>query len=197
MEAFAYFPALIYRDERPDLAEAILGDCIQQLDIVREPNFTLYQSANLQHVPAFRQVGDYILTTAVTILREQGYDTSAYDFYLSGLWAQEVGRSTSTDVHTHRNSQMCGWMFLETPPMGAYPIYHDTRLNKSMVELNFVPSDEVTNATNSIHFNNVHPGSVLFANSWMRHQLAGGAAEQPTRCLHFIVSHKDKPCSTC
>lgn len=197
MEAFAYFPALVYRDERPDLAEAILADCVGHLNEVREPNNTLCQSRNLQHVPAFRQVGDYFLTTAITILREQGYDTGVYDFYLSGLWAQEVGLRSSTDVHTHKNSQICGWMFLETPPMGAYPIYHDTRLNKSMVELNTVPSEEISNATSMVHFNNMQPGSTLFANSWMRHQLVGGSTEQPTRCLHFIISHKDRPCSMC
>lgn len=197
MEAFAYFPALVYRDERPDLAEAISPECVQHLNTARNPNHPLCQSANLQHTPAFRAIGDYILTTAVAILREQGYDTSAYDFYLSGLWAQEIGQYASTDVHTHRNSQICGWLFLETPPMGAYPIYYDTRLNKSMVELNSLPSDDITNATGSIHFNNVQPGSVLFANSWMRHQLTAGQSDAPTRCLHFVVSHKERPCITC
>jgi cytochrome d ubiquinol oxidase subunit I len=38
---------------------------------------------------------------------------------------------------------------------------------------------------------------ILAANSWMQHQLVGGNAETPTRCLHFIISHKDRPCSTC
>jgi hypothetical protein len=88
-------------------------------------------------------------------------------------------------------------MFVDAPQGGAYPVYHDTRMNKAMIELDFAPSDEVTNATNSIHFNNIQQGTVLFSNSWMQHQLVGGNAETPTRCLHFIISHKDRPCSTC
>jgi len=197
MEAFAYFPALVYRDERPDLAEAVLSDCVQQLNAVRNPVYGLCQSSNLQHIPAFRQICDYLLTTSVGILREQGYDTNKYDFYLSGLWAQEIANGSGTNVHLHKSSQISGWLFLETPSSCAYPIYYDTRANKPMIELDFQQGDDITNATSAVHFDNPHPGSVFFANSWMPHQLTGSQAESPTRCLHFIVSHRERLCSTC
>jgi hypothetical protein len=155
------------------------------------------QSAHLAHDPAFREVADYLLLSSVDLLRGQGYAVDKYDFYLSGLWAQEINRGGGTNVHVHKNSQMCGWFFLETPQSGAYPIYHDTRMNKSMIELDFVQGAEVSNATNIIHFNNMVPGSVMFANSWMQHQLTGSNADTPTRCIHFIVSHKERLCSMC
>jgi hypothetical protein len=197
MESFAYFPAIVYRDERPDLVEKVLPTCTQALDQVRQPGWSMAQSAPLAHEPLLREVADYILINAVDILRGQGYAVDKYDFYLSGLWAQETGKGAGTNVHVHKNSQICGWFFLETPEGGAYPVYHDTRMNKSMVELDFVQENQITNATNVIYFNNVVPGSVLFSNSWMQHQLIGGASENPTRCLHFIVSHKERMCSTC
>jgi hypothetical protein len=31
----------------------------------------------------------------------------------------------------------------------------------------------------------------------MQHQLVSGSAETPTRSLHFIIAHRDRPCSTC
>jgi hypothetical protein len=197
MEGFAYFPAIVYRDERPDLAEKVLPTCIQYLDQVRKPEWPMSQSAHLAHDPAFREVADYLLLSSVDLLRGQGYAVDKYDFYLSGLWAQEINRGGGTNVHVHKNSQMCGWFFLETPQSGAYPIYHDTRMNKSMIELDFVQGAEVSNATNIIHFNNMVPGSVMFANSWMQHQLTGSNADTPTRCIHFIVSHKERLCSMC
>jgi hypothetical protein len=197
MEGFAYFPAIVYRDERPDLAEKVLPTCIQYLDQVRKPEWPMSQSAHLAHDPAFREVADYLLLSVVDLLRGQGYAVDKYDFYLSGLWAQEINRGGGTNVHVHKNSQMCGWFFLETPQSGAYPIYHDTRMNKSMIELDFVQGAEVSNATNIIHFNNMVPGSVMFANSWMQHQLTGSNADTPTRCIHFIVSHKERLCSMC
>lgn len=197
MEGFAYFPAIVYRDERPDLVEKVLPICIQHLDKFRKPDQPMCQSAHLGYEPAFQEVANYILLSAVDLLRGQGYSVERYDFYISGLWAQEINRGAGTDVHVHKNSQMCGWFFLETPQGGAYPIYHDTRMNKSMIELDFVQGGEISNATNIIHFNSMVPGTVMFANSWMRHQITGSNAETPTRCIHFIVSHKERTCSMC
>lgn len=197
MEGYAYFPTVIYRDERPDLAEKALPTCLQYLGKVRNADWPMQQSAPIGNDPAMRDVADYLLLSSVDLLRGQGYDVAKYDFYLQGLWAQEVGRNGGTNVHVHKNSQMCGWFFLETPQGGAYPIYHDPRMNKAMSELDFVQGDEVTNATNMIHFNNVLPGTVMFSNSWMQHQLTGSNAETPTRCIHFIVAHRERPCSTC
>ena len=197
MEGFAYFPAVVYRDERPDLAEKALPTCLQYLGKVRNADWPMQQSAPIGNDPAMRDVADYLLLSSVDLLRGQGYDVAKYDFYLQGLWAQEVGRNGGTNVHVHKNSQMCGWFFLETPQGGAYPIYHDPRMNKAMSELDFVQGEEVTNATNMIHFNNVLPGTVMFSNSWMQHQLTGSNAETPTRCIHFIVAHRERPCSMC
>jgi len=197
MEAFAYFPAIVYRDERPDLVEKVLPACIQALDQVRQPNWFLLQSNHLANEPLLRDFSNYVLVTATDVLRGQGYSVDKYDFYLSGLWAQEVSHGAGTNAHIHKNSQICGWFFLETPENGAYPMYYDTRMNKAMVELDFVQENEILNATNMINFNNVQPGTVLLSNSWMNHQLVGGNTDKPTRCIHFIVSHKERLCSTC
>lgn len=197
MEGYAYFPAIVYRDERPDLVEKVLPTCVQYLDQIRNSEWPMCQSAHLGNDPVFREVADYILLSAVDILRGQGYATDQYDFYIQGLWAQEIVRGGGTNVHVHKNSQVCGWLFLETPQGGSYPIYHDSRANKAIIELDFVQSDDVTNATNAIHFNNMSPGSVMFSNSWVQHQLTGSNAEVPTRCIHFVVAHKERPCSMC
>ena len=197
MEGFAYFPAIVYRDERPDLIEKTLATCLGYLDQVRNPEWPLCQSEHLGNEPALREVADYLLSSAVDLLRGQGYAVEKYDFYLQGLWAQEISGGLGTNVHVHKNSQICGWMFLETPAGGAYPVYYDTRMNKSMIELDFVQDDEVTNATNTINFNNMQPGTVMLGNSWMQHQLTGTNADTPTRCIHFIVSHRERLCSTC
>ena len=197
MEGFAYFPAIVYRDERPDLVEKVLPTCVQYLDQVRKPEWPMCQSAHLGNDPMLREVANYLLLSAVDLLRGQGYAVERYDFYVSGLWAQEINRGGGTNVHVHKNSQMCGWFFLETPQGGAYPVYHDPRMNKAMSELDFVQGDEVSNATSSIHFNNMVPGTVMFSNSWMQHQLTGNNADTPTRCIHFIVSHKERVCNMC
>ena len=88
-------------------------------------------------------------------------------------------------------------VFLETPQGGSYPVFYDTRINKQMVELDFVSNERITNATSAIHFNNVIPGTILLSNSWMQHQLTPNTSDKSTKCLHFIISHKDKLCNIC
>lgn len=197
MQGFAYFPAIVYRDERPDLADGAAFACAKHLASVRSPEYPMCQTPNVFGDSAFNGVVDYVLSASVGILQEQGYSTDKYEFYLSGLWAQEVGRGGGTAPHVHKNSQISGWLFVKASAGGAYPIYYDTRMNKAISELDFEQGADISNATNMIHFNSVVPGTVLFANSWMQHQLVGGYSEEPTQCLHFVVSHRDRLCSTC
>jgi hypothetical protein len=197
MDAFSYFPATVYRDERPDLVEKVLPVCMRYLDQVRKPDIPICQSDSLVLEPDLIDVSNYLLLSSVDILRSQGYLVDKYDFYLSGLWAQETKQGSGTNIHVHKNSQICGWFFLESPEGGTYPIYHDTRMNKQMIELDYIQGEAVTAATQSIHFNNMKAGTVMFSNSWMQHQLGNGMSELPTRCIHFIVSHKERQCNIC
>jgi hypothetical protein len=195
MEGFAYFPAIIYRDERPDLIDSVLPTSIQYLEQARKPGNPVCQTAHLSKDPVFQEIENYLLLSSVNLLSSQGYSVEKYDFYLQGFWLQEINKGGGTDVHVHKNSQVCGWFFIETPEQGSYPVYYDTRSNKSMIELDYLQGDEVTNATNTIHFNSVVPGTVLFGNSWIRHQLSMCNAVTPTRCIHFIISHKERMCT--
>jgi uncharacterized protein (TIGR02466 family) len=187
---------MVYRDERPEWVDFVGNTAAQYYASVPQDG-VLVQTGHMANEPELAFLTEYILRSATEILRGQGYEVDRYDFYLSGLWGQNVQCHGVTNVHVHKNSQISGWFFLETPEGGAYPIYHDTRMNKQMIDLDFVQGSEVMVATNAIHFNNVKPGTFLFANSWMQHQLTQNQSEQQTKTIHFIVSHKDKPCSTC
>lgn len=190
MQGFAYFPTVVYRDEQPDLAHKVLPVCRHYLDQARTPDTNMVQSAHVAEEPAMQELTKYLLVSAVDILKEQGYIVEKYEFYLSGLWVQELGKWAGTNVHVHGHSQICGWFFLEAPQGGAYPVYHDPRMNKAVMELEFNVGPEVNNAIKEIHFNNMVPGTAMFSNSWMQHQLVGGNSDAPTRCVHFIVSHR-------
>jgi hypothetical protein len=196
MEFFAYFPAVICRDERPDIAQSILEESNAQLKASDTENNEIVQSNFLLNNLAFKDVSNYLLISSVEILRNQGYSVNKYDFYLSGLWAQQIKNTGFTNVHVHKNSQICGWLFLEVPENGAYPIYFDCRENKRMIELDFEQGNEITNATNIVNFSDVKQGTVLFGSSWMQHQLVTRNSSVPTKCIHFIVSHKERQCNT-
>jgi uncharacterized protein (TIGR02466 family) len=196
LQAFAYFPAIVYRDERPEWVDFILSATQKHFDVSLKSS-SVVQTGHIADDPDLAFLTDYLVMSSVEILRDQGYEVDRYEFYLSALWGQDVDCNGGTNVHVHKNSQIAGWVFLEVPANGAYPVYHDTRKNKEMVELDFRQGDEISNASTAVHFNNVKPGTVLFANSWMQHQLTNNMSQEKTKSIHFTVSHKEKERTTC
>jgi uncharacterized protein (TIGR02466 family) len=195
MQRFEYFPSCVYRDEQPDWVN-YTSQVVQKYYNQAEFSGALDQTAQMVNDPALKFFVDYLAMASDTILKEQGYDTDKYELYVSGLWGQDVKCNGSTNVHVHKNSQICGWFFLETPEGGAYPVYHDPRMNKQMIELDYVQGHLLTNASSSVHFNNIKPGTILMANSWMQHQLVQNNSQATTKSVHFIVSHKERACIT-
>ena len=196
MDRFEYFSSCVYRDEQPDWVE-YTRQVVQKYYDQAASNGMLDQTDHMAGDPDLKFLVDYLLLASDTILREQGYDMGKYELYLSGLWGQDVKCNGSTNVHVHKNSQICGWFFLDTPEGGAYPVYHDPRMNKQMVELDYVQGTVLTNSSPQVHFNNIQPGTILMANSWMQHQLIQNNSQMETKSIHFIVSHKDRQCNIC
>jgi uncharacterized protein (TIGR02466 family) len=196
MDGYTYFSSVVYRDEHPDWVGYTL-QVAQKYYAASRNGDVMAQTAHMANDPDLKFLVDYLMLASDTILRDQGYDMNKYELYVSGLWGQDVKCNGSTNVHVHKNSQICGWFFLETPEGGSYPIYHDPRMNKQMVELDCVQGSELTNASSYVHFNNVKPGTVLMANSWMQHQLTPNNSQAETKAIHFIISHRERPCSTC
>jgi len=196
MHRFEYFPSCVYRDEQPDWVGYTRQVVQKYYDQVASDGI-VDQTAHMANDPELKFLVDYLLLASDTILREQGYDMDKYELYVAGLWGQDVKCNGSTNVHVHKNSQMCGWFFLETPEGGAYPVYHEPRMNKQMIELDLLPSAELTNSSSYVHFDNIKPGTILMANSWMQHQLTHNNSKEQSKSIHFIVSHKERMCSTC
>ena len=196
MDRFEYFSSCVYRDEQPDWV-GYTQQVVQKYYDQAASNGMLDQTDHMAGDPDLKFLVDYLLLASDTILREQGYDMDKYELYVSGLWGQDVKCNGGTNVHVHKHSQICGWFFLETPEGCAYPVYHEPRMNKQIVELDYVQGNELTNASSLVHFNNVKPGTILMANSWMQHQLTQNNSQTQTKSVHFIVSHKDRACSIC
>jgi hypothetical protein len=195
MEHCDYFPSRVYRDERPDLIEYVLPISEWYIDKCRNNNLLFSKSDNMRNECNARQLCDYLLLSTNNILRDQGYMVEKYDFYISSLCAQELKGGGETDRLFYKNSQLCGYFFLEVPEPSPRVIYYDARTNKNMIELDFIQEEDISLATNSIHFANIKPGTVLLSNSWMEHHLINDASNSVTKCLNFTISHRDILCN--
>ena len=196
MDRYDYFPSSVYREEHPDWVGYTSQVVKKHYEAVASSG-VLDQTGDMSNDPDLKFLVDYLVLASDTILREQGYDMDKYELYVAGLWGQDVKCNGGTNIHVHKNSQICGWFFLETPEGGAYPVYHEPRMNKQMIELDYIQGPSLVNASSTVHFNNVRPGTVLMANSWIQHQLIQNNSQAQTKSVHFIVSHRERTCSTC
>ena len=119
MNRFEYFPSRVYRDEQPDWVRYCL-QVAQKYYAAAQNGTPVAQTAYMANDPDLKFLVDYLVLASDTILREQGYDMDKYELYVSGLWGQDVKCTGGTNVHVHKNSQICGWLFLETPEGGSF-----------------------------------------------------------------------------
>lgn len=191
MNSFAYFSSPIYREEIPLLVESTREASERYFqDAKKYQSGALIQTDSMVQDDSLRNLANNFVKTGIDILRSQGYLVKNYEFYLSGMWGQEFMPGGVNIMHTHSDSQISGLYFIEAPENGAYPFFDDPRPGKKMCDLDFAESEEVTMATPMIHFNNMAAGTLLVFNSWLPHSIGFSRSENPTKFIHFILSHR-------
>lgn len=187
IKGYAYFPSLIYVDEILNYTESV-KNITNKYFFKLNSELSFKQTENFNKDQSLKFFTDYLIYNSLLILEQQGYLTSKYKFFVSGLWGQQIENGAGTDRHIHKNSQLSGWLFLETPENGSYPIFFDPRIQKKSLELDFLDEEKIKNSTSAIHFKKIKPGTIIFANSWLEHLLTGNFSDKPTKCIHFIIS---------
>ena len=190
METYAYFSSPIYREERLEWVEETLKHT-QKYYEQTEPRL-VKQTTHMGNDPDLGYLASYFRDKGVSILKDQGYLTDEYEFYVSGMWEQEFACTGSNIMHVHGDSQISGFYFLETPEGGSYPVFDDPRPGKRMADLWAPPSDQVTMATPQVHFSNVVPGTMMLFNSWLPHMITENQSNDPTKFVHFILSQRKR-----
>jgi uncharacterized protein (TIGR02466 family) len=190
MEAYAYFSSPIYREERVEWVEETLKHTHKYYEQM-EPS-VVKQTTHMANDPDLGYLASYFRDKSVSILKDQGYLTDEYEFYVSGMWGQEFACTGSNIMHVHGDSQISGFYFLEVPEGGSYPIFDDPRPGKRMTDLWVQPSDHVTMATPQIHFDNVQAGTMMLFNSWLPHMITQNQSDNPTKFIHFILSQRKR-----
>jgi uncharacterized protein (TIGR02466 family) len=131
----------------------------------------LYKRNTLATTLSYNFLVIFLVKQATNILESQGYFLDPYELRVNGVWAQEIGQGGMHESHVHANTQMCGFFFLQTPKQGAYPIFSDPRPGKVMADFWTKQDGTVHLASPQIHFSNILPGTFMFFNAWLPHQL--------------------------
>jgi|TARA_R110001632_G_scaffold121716_2_gene234377 uncharacterized protein (TIGR02466 family) len=190
VEAYSYFASSIYREERPEWVGETLEHTQKHYD--QMPPHVVKQTGSMANDPDLGYLTSYFRDKGVSILKDQGYLTDEYEFYVSGMWGQEFACTGSNIMHVHGDSQISGFYFLEVPEGGSYPIFDDPRPGKRMADLWAQPSDQVTMSTPQVHFNNAQAGTMMLFNSWLPHMITPNQSNNPTKFIHFILSQRKR-----
>jgi uncharacterized protein (TIGR02466 family) len=153
----------------------------------------VHHSKQLHNDQNFNEFIKFILEKANYILDEQGYNLSNYNLKLTELWAQEFSKDGGGhhSIHTHWNGHISGFYFLKCSEKTSFPIFHDPRQGKIMIQLPEKNQKEIGYASEKIHFK-PKPGTFIFFNSYLGHEFAVDYGIEPFRFIHFNIQAVSK-----
>jgi uncharacterized protein (TIGR02466 family) len=130
----------------------------------------------------------FINKKAYSILDKQGYDLKNYYLILNELWVQEFSKKGGGhhSLHTHSKGHISGFYFLKCSDKTSYPIFHDPRPGKMMIQLPEKDSNTITDASEKINFK-PKPGTFIFFNSYLGHEFVVDHGIDPFRFIHFNI----------
>lgn len=192
LQVALHFPSAIYIIERPDFLESVTSvseESLAQSHKERKLDeiYPVMMSGNYMSDERVKPFIQFVLDTGWNILNEQGYAMQHYLTTFTEMWTQEHHKHSAMEQHTHPNSQLVGFYFLEVPENSSRVVFHDPRIAKTMSDLPEQDMNNVTAASRMINFV-PKPGMLMFANAWLAHSFSRHAADKPIKFVHFNIT---------
>jgi len=148
----------------------------------------VHHSSSLVNDINFSKFMEYTAKKSYSILDEQGYDLKEYSLAVRGLWVQEFSKEGGGhhSIHTHWNGHLSGFYFLKCSDKTSFPIFHDPRPGKIMIQLPEKDKNKITEASEKIPFI-PKPGTFVFFNSYLGHEFVVDYGIKPFRFIHFNI----------
>ena len=148
----------------------------------------VHHSPSLINDSNFFNFFEFICKEAYLILEEQGYDLKDYFLSAREVWVQEFSKEGGGhhNTHTHWNGHISGFYFLKCSENTSYPVFHDPRPGKLMIQLPEKNDSLITDASERIHFK-PKPGTLIFFNSYLPHEFIVDNGIDPFRFIHFNI----------
>jgi len=147
-----------------------------------------HNSTSLTNDVNFLDFIKFISKKSYKFLDDQGYDLQDYLLVIKDLWVQEFSKDGggNHNTHTHSNCHVSGFYFLKCSPKTSYPIFHDPRPGKMMIQLPEKNLKKITEASEKI-ICSPKPGTLVFFNSYLSHEFSVDQGIEPFRFIHFNI----------
>jgi len=180
-----------FLDNLNKISDKYINDAIEKnkKNFINGRDFGLvHHSESLTNDFNFYTFIQFICKKSYLILDEQGYDLKDYSLAVRELWVQEFSKERGGyhSIHTHWNGHISGFYFLKCSENTSYPIFHDPRPGKMMIQLPEKDINQITDASEKIHFK-PKPGTFIFFNSYLGHEYPVDPGIEPFRFIHFNI----------
>ena len=191
-----YFNTPVYFLEKKEWLDYLINSTDNYIEEARNKNkqyfinnkdFGLtHHSMYLDRDSNFENFNKFICNNAKDILDEQGFNMDVYSILISELWVQEFSKEGGGNhtLHIHSNSHISGFYFLKCSDKTSYPIFHDPRLNKKMIQLKEKNDTKITDSSEKFYVKPI-PGLFVFFNSYLEHEFVVDHGIEPFRFIHF------------
>jgi uncharacterized protein (TIGR02466 family) len=190
MQVDLFFPSAVCRDTYKEYLKSAREVLTEYIARVKPNAWNVCQSESMfdERLDGLIQL---IAKESFLILSEQGYDMSSCQTAVTEFWGQEFMKSGQHVEHIHpRGAQITGFYFVDVPENSSYPIIFDPRYGKRQINLQQTDMNEITYASEQIHFE-IKPGDLMMFNSWMPHGFTRHEANEPFKFIHFNVEVKN------
>jgi len=147
-----------------------------------------YHSESLINNKSFENFKTYIGELSVSILDSQGYDLKNHLLFFKELWVQQFAEKGGGhhNTHVHYNSHLSGFYFLKANDKTPFPIFHDSRPGKDMIQLPRKNENALDLSNDMVHYN-IKPGSLIIFPSYLPHEFDVDHGIDTFRFIHFNI----------
>jgi uncharacterized protein (TIGR02466 family) len=182
---------IYWLDSLNNFSDKYINEAIEnnKKNFINNKDFGLvHHSVSLTNDINFLKFMQFISKRAYSILDEQGYDLKDYSLVIKELWVQEFSKEGGGhhSTHTHWDGHISGFYFLKCSNKTSYPIFHDPRPGKIMIQLPEKDITKITDASEKIPFK-PKPGIFVFFNSYLGHEFVVDHGIDSFRFIHFNI----------
>ena len=185
-----HFPSAIYTIERPDFLESVnlvSEESLAQQKTELDEIYPVKMSGGFHADERIKDFLEFVGSTAWNILNEQGYAMNNFHTTFTEMWTQEHHKHSAMEQHTHPNTQIVGFYFLEVPENSSRVVFHDPRAGKVQTNLPENDMSMATPASQMINFE-AKEGLLIFSNAWLPHSFTRHASDKPLKFVHFNLT---------
>lgn len=154
-------------------------------ELKKNNKLIVYHSNNITHLLPVEFL-NLVISQSFLFFETQGYCLKNFKFVMRECWVQEFDESGfgHHEGHIHWNNHVSGFYFLRCSPESSYPIFHDPRPTKMMMQL---PEKNANVFTSASHLLNIRPepGLLVIFPSFLEHQFVVDVNKAPFRFIHF------------